>query len=89
MKTLTPVNGRKSFYGKCKMLESPDGHTIYLKSYDTIVAEYNTNTKEMTVHGWYSNTTATHINAFLHHFGFPGATKKEMESWSEYLQSHN
>lgn len=77
---LAPVNGRKSFYGKCQVIN--DGKIAKLKSYGTIVAEYNHKTKKMIVHGWYSNTTATHINAFLDYFGFPLSNKKEMENWA-------
>ena len=41
MKTfeLTPVNGRKSFYGKCTVLETPQGKK-YLKSYNTTVETF-------------------------------------------------
>ena len=35
---LTPINGRKSFYGKAVAIEKDDG-TIELKSYNTIVAK--------------------------------------------------
>lgn len=76
MQELTPLN-RQSFYGKAKMIE--DKNKILLKSYNTIVAEYNTKTEKMTVNGWYSRTTARHINAFLAHFGYPTATKKQMD----------
>lgn len=77
---LTPVNGRKSFYGKCQVID--DGKVAKLKSYDTIVAEYNHKTKAMSVFGWYSNTTASHINSFLSHFGYPTTNKKGMENWN-------
>ena len=33
----TPHNGRNSFYGKCKIIETADG-CRYLRSYATIVA---------------------------------------------------
>lgn len=81
--TLLPINGRKSFYGKCRVIdETENSHIVKLQSYDTIVAEYNTLTKVMIVHGWYSATTATHINAFLDHFGFKTCTKKELENYN-------
>lgn len=88
MKTyeLTPVNGRKSFYGKCRVEESENfgGDKIsVLRSYDTEVAEYNHNTNKMLVRGWYSNTTASHINAFLDHFGYETTNKEGMESYNE------
>tara|TARA_R110000851_G_scaffold96726_7_gene209822 strand:+ start:1734 stop:1904 length:171 start_codon:yes stop_codon:yes gene_type:complete len=56
MKTyeLTPVNGRKSFYGKCEVREVisiiSEGKFSVLKSYDTDVAKYNHDTKEMDVY---------------------------------------
>jgi len=79
---LTPVNGKKSFYGKCEAIANNNIST--LRSYDTIVAEYNHDTNKMTVNGWYSITTATHINSFLDYYGFDTVTKKEMENWEEY-----
>lgn len=79
--TLTPVDGRKSFYGKCTMLGSPKGEVTYLRSYETIVAEYDHDSGVMIVHGWYSMTTARHINSFLKYFGFGTACKAELEAW--------
>ena len=82
MKTfeLTPTNGRKSFYGKCKVIEM-DGVSKLL-SYDTIVAEYHHETNKMIVNGWYSNATSSHVNAFLEYYGFDKCTKKEMENYN-------
>ena len=77
---LTPLDGRKSFYKKCSVIEN--GKTARLYSYDTLVAEFRFITREMKVHGWYSATTARHINAFLVHFGYARATKKQMENWN-------
>lgn len=78
MKTyeLIPLNGRVSFYGKCRVED--DGEIATLISYTTKVATYNHETKTVTVFDWYSANTARHINAFLHHFGFPTIGKKEM-----------
>jgi len=74
---LTPVN-RKSFYGKAVMIDN--GDTVELLSYQTKVAEFNKRTNKATVKGWYSSTTARHINAFLHNFGLERMTKQEMEN---------
>jgi hypothetical protein len=74
--TLSPVDGKKSFYGKCRMITG--GDLTQLKSYETIVAEYDANTGIMTINGWYSATTARHINSFLDHFGFKTMTKEQM-----------
>jgi len=82
MKTfnLTPVNNRKSFYGKCQVIE--ENGIAQLKSYETIVAKYDTTNNKMTVFGYYSPTTATHINAFLDYYGFKTCTKKELENYN-------
>lgn len=64
MKTfeLTPQNGRKSFYGKAKVIETDK--EIQLQSYDTIVAQIDKESKRFTVNGKYSLTTNTHIKSF-------------------------
>lgn len=69
-------DSRDSFYKKAKILEY-NGAT-YLQSYDTIVAKIE-NGKAI-VNGWYSQTTARHINDFLMQNGFDKMTKKEMEN---------
>lgn len=78
MKTfeLTPINGRKSFNGGAVVIE--ENGVSRLKSYNTIVAEYNHQTNEMNVKGYYSATTLTHINAFLSYFGFDTCTKQQL-----------
>lgn len=87
MKTfeLTPTNGRKSFYGKAKVIESNSDEATVSKllSYDTIVAEYHHKDNKMIVHGWYSTTTASHINSFLEYYGFDKCTKKELETYNK------
>jgi len=35
----------------------------------------------MTVKGYFSATTARHINAFLKHFGFETCNKKQLENY--------
>lgn len=78
---LKPTNGRKSFYGKAKII--CDGKIAKLQSYETIVAEYNHKENEIFVFWWYSMTTANHINAFLQYYGFDKMGKKEMQSQKE------
>lgn len=68
-------DSRDSFYKKAKVLEY-NGAT-YLQSYDIIVAKIE-NGKAI-VNGWYSSTTARHINEFLYQNGFDKMTKKQME----------
>lgn len=83
MKTfeLYPTNGKKSFYGKAKVLV--EGDISKLLSYDTVVAVYDQSTNKMKVNGWYSKTTARHINAFLDFHGFDTCTKKELENYNK------
>ena len=59
-------------------VNSDGDHYSDLISYNTRVASYNHKTNEMSVYGWYSRTTATHINDFLEFYGFDRVTKKEM-----------
>tara|TARA_R110000823_G_scaffold303405_2_gene424780 strand:+ start:200 stop:463 length:264 start_codon:yes stop_codon:yes gene_type:complete len=76
---LTPLN-RKSFYGKALAIR--EGNITSLKSYNTIVATYNHKENKMIVNGWYSSTTARHINSFLNMFGFDTSNKKGMENYN-------
>lgn len=78
---LKPINGRKSFGGKAEV--KTEDNISYLYSYSTNVAEYNHITNEMKVNGYYSQTTASHINAFLDFYGFDVYTKKELENYNK------
>lgn len=75
---------RKSFYGKAKVYKDDKGHLL-LMSYSTIVAEITDGIatedgrSTVKVNGWYSATTARHINDFLYQHGFKTMSKKEME----------
>lgn len=83
MKTfeLAPSDGRKSFYGKCVVTEELiNGEVVSkLTSYETVVASYNHTTNEITINGWYSNTTQSHINAFLSYYGFDEMNKSDFK----------
>ncbi len=74
----------KSFYRKANIYRNNKG-SIFLMSYETIVAEIkdaiatDTGEKQVIIHGWYSMTTARHINEFLQQNGFNKMSKKEME----------
>lgn len=74
----------KSFYGKANVYRNDKG-SIFLMSYETIVAEIideaisPTGKRQTNVFGWYSATTARHINEFLRQNGFKKMSKKEME----------
>ena len=76
---LKPTNGQKSFYKKAFVITTDN--VSRLKSYSTIVAEYNHETKKMTVFGWYSKTTALHINSFLNLYGFDSCNKKQLKDY--------
>jgi hypothetical protein len=78
---LMPVDGRKSFNGKARVIEEKG--VSKLLSYDTVVAEYSDLSGKMTVHGYFSPTTARHINAFLNYYGFDQCTKKELENYNK------
>jgi len=54
---------------KATLIPSEDKTKIQLKSYNTIVAEYNLRTKKLKVYGWYSSTTARQINKFIDYLG--------------------
>lgn len=80
MTNLQPTQGQKSFYNKAKIETFND--TTYLISYSTQVAFYNHKTNKMTVKGYYSQTTAKHINSFLELYGFKRCSKKELENYN-------
>jgi len=87
---LTPINGRKSFGHKCHVNEytnSEGNHYSDLVSFNTRVASYNHDTKEISVYMWKSATTQSHINAFLSFYGFQTMTKKEMKSVAVWKES--
>lgn len=74
-------DARKSFYGKAHIIET--SKTIKLKSYDTIVLQYNKQTKTIKFlcrDPWaFSQTTNRHINEFLKQFtNVNPLTKKEI-----------
>lgn len=77
---LTPIN-RKSFYGKAIVTIHHEENPIHiLTSYNTQVASYQPSTGILQINGWYSKTTARHINAFLRYHNLPTMTKAEMEN---------
>jgi hypothetical protein len=74
----------KSFYKKANVYKDDKGKLL-LMSYTTIVAEITDaiatedGKPHLKVNGWYSNTTARHINEFAQQYGFNKMNKKEME----------
>ena len=76
---LIPTDGRKSFYGKAKVIEK-DGETL-LQSYDTTVCKVDKSGEFVRMWSGYSVTTMRHINAFIEMFGISGGSK----SWWDAL----
>ena len=61
---LRPVNGRKSFYGKAKLMYNPKNRAHYLRSYNTTMAGYI----DGEMHRYSderTQTTSTHLAAFF------------------------
>lgn len=71
---LTPTDGRKSFYGKAKVIEM-NGETL-LQSYDTTVCKIDKSGEFVRMWEGYSATTMRHVNAFIKMFGISGGGKK-------------
>lgn len=72
---LKPIySSQKSFGKKANVIT--EGNQTKLQSYSTIVAVKNGN--KIFVKGWYSQTTAIHINEFLQQYGVKPLTKKQM-----------
>lgn len=76
---LHPTDSRKSFYGKAKVRQENNKHTLI--SYETEVCTYDTETKQLVINGYYSATTARHINSFISLFGFVPMSKKEIGNY--------
>lgn len=74
---LMPVDGRKSFYGKCQV--ETVGRDMYLWSYETCVARIRAGKFERLWSG-YSDTTKRHVNAFRAFYGMETINKKEWEA---------
>lgn len=60
---LIPKDGRKSFYGKCRVREYPSGKKILI-SYNTEVMQRNPDGTYKRLWAGWSNTTGRHIYAF-------------------------
>ncbi len=76
---LTPApTQQKSFYGKALIIQ--DGNLTILRSYETDVAQYNCDTQQLTVNGFYSPTTTRHIKAFVYLITGELLTTKEIEN---------
>jgi len=76
--TLSPIDGRKSFYNKAVAIEHDNG-IIELKSYNTIVARI-VNGQFQRLWWGYSATTMRHINSFIDYYGISGGGKAWWDS---------
>jgi hypothetical protein len=64
---LTPTNGRKSFYGKAKVIVS--NNVAKLVSYNTVICELNLVTNEFKqIESKLTNTTTSHLKAFKSYY---------------------
>ena len=71
------INNKKNNHVN-EYINNDGDHYSDLISYGKRVASYNHITKEMSVYGWVSSTTAKHINDFLEFYGFDKCTKQQM-----------
>ena len=77
---LESIHGtQKSFYGKATITELENGNKI-LTSYNTNVCVLDEDNKIIEI-GYYSQTTARHINEFLQQHGHDKMSKKEIENY--------
>lgn len=75
MYDLVPDNGRKSFYGKAKVITKENGDEE-LYSYNTLVAEIKDG--KPLVYGTYSLTTLMHLKTWLKGHGFKAENAKQI-----------
>lgn len=76
---LESIHGtQKSFYGKAIVTELDNGNKV-LTSYNTDVCELDNN--NIIKIGYYSQTTARHVNEFLQQNGHNKMSKKEIENY--------
>ena len=72
---LSPIDGRKSFYGKAVVKSI--GNRLVLQSYNTDVAEFDKDTHTFRrLWDGYSATSMRHINSFVAYCGECGGGKK-------------
>ena len=72
---LSPVDGRKSFYGKA--IVKSVGNKVILQSYNTDVAEFDKDTHTFRrLWNGYSATSMRHINSFASYCGLDVGGKK-------------
>lgn len=76
-KELKPIfSNQKSFYKKAFTIE--DETKIILQSYKVNVAMFDKIENRLFIYGYYSKTTAVHINEFIQQLGFKKMNKEEI-----------
>lgn len=78
---LTPCSedGRKSYYGKAKVVEIENGDSVLI-SYNTEICKITKEGEFKKLWNGYSLTTMRHINSFLATFGF---ARRNKEWWNK------
>ena len=71
---LIPTDGRKSFYGKARVIEKDNGEKV-LQSYNTEVCKVTSGGQFVRLWSEYSATTMRHVNSFLDLVGIAGGGK--------------
>lgn len=83
--TFELLENMSCYYNKALIYQNKNNKKhIILVSYNTIVAEIKD--IKFIIHGYYSQTTAKHINTFLYKMGLVGFSKKEIENIAEQWQ---
>lgn len=79
----------RSYYRRAGVITHENG-SKELQSYNTIVVKYDAERRAFKFNGWYSATTARHINEFVHQiispenkYGFRGLSKREIETYAK------
>ena len=76
----------KSFYGKARVRVEDNGDKALI-SYNTKVAEIRGG--QLFIHGWFSVTTARHINEFMRQHGHDSMAKKDMDAYINPDERHD
>lgn len=77
---LTPIDGRKSFYGKAQVLVDTPSGWRFLHSYGTLVCGISPGKGFRRYWGGYSATTMRHVNSFRALSGLATLSKAEWEA---------
>jgi len=76
------INGLKNNHIN-EYIDRNSEHISDLVSFETRVASYNHTNNIMTVYGYFSKTTAIHINDFLRYYGYNKCNKKQLNNYGK------